>query len=545
MKRTPPIKKNDDISLKIEGMGSEGQGIGHIDGFAVFVPGALLGETVDVHIIKVMPNYAIGKVLSICEPSKDRVEPECPCANRCGGCTLQHMSYDAQLEFKRGRVRDAFRHIGGMQVDVSDIIGSEAFHRYRNKASFPFAEIDGRVELGFYAKNSHRLIPLDGCIIQDEKSVAVMREVRAWANEHKISVYDELKQKGILRHLVVRCASNGDTMAAVVTTGELPHARSLVERLSALKFVKSVIHNINRKNTNVILGDEYRHIWGSECIEERILQMRFEVSAASFLQVNHKQTERLYKKVLDLLDLKGTETVADIYCGIGTISLLIAKRAKEVVGVEEVAKAIDNAEKNAGLNGVENATFVCGRAEKVLPGLVNDGGMRFDAVVIDPPRKGCDESVLKAIADCGTNKIVYVSCNPATLVRDIKHLSEHGFGVAEATPVDMFPQTGHVETVCLLSKLKSTQHIEVELDMDELDLTDAEKKATYQKIKEYVLEHTSLKVSSLYIAQVKQKCGIIERENYNKPKSEDAKQPQCPAEKEKAIMEALKHFGMI
>ena len=337
---------------------------------------------------------------------------------------------------------------------------------------------------------------------------------------------------------MARVTTTGECMAVIVTTGKLPHEAEL---LALLQDVDSVYHNINNRDTNVIFGTSFRLLAGAAALSEEIAGRRFSVGPQSFLQVNAVQTAVLYGEAVRLLAPKSAETVVDAYCGVGTISLLLSAHAGRVIGIESVEPAVRDAERNAAENGCTNVSFHVGNVEDVLPAL----DVSIDALVVDPPRKGCDARVLQAILDSSAKRMVYVYCNPATLARDLRILADGGFRLETVQPVDMFPETCHVETICLLSKLNAKQHIEINLDMDELDLTDAEKKATYQEIKDYVLEHSGLKVSSLYIAQVKQKCGIIERENYNKPKSEDAKQPQCPPDKEKAIKEALTHFGMI
>lgn len=545
--KTPPLKRNDEIELIVDAFGSEGQGIGRYDGFAVFVPFALPGETVRVHIIKATASYAIGKLLSISVKSPCRAEPKCSNFGRCGGCTLMHLDYEAQLMFKRDMVTSALTRIGGLMApEVREALGMQFPYFYRNKGSFPFANLDGRISFGFFAPRSHRLIPLSDCSIQEDKTLLVAEAVCDWANQFQIPAYDETLQTGTLRHVMARVsAANGEVMAAIVTKGKLPQKEALIEHLrNRIPGLVSILHNRNDAETNVIFGPEFSTLWGKDRLYDTICGLRFAVSAASFLQVNPQQTEVLYHAALNALQLEGTERVADVYCGIGTISLLLARHAAQVDGIETVPEAIADAIFNAQENAIKNVEFHCGNAEDVLPQLVREG-YHPDAVLIDPPRKGCERPVLDALLACGAKRLVYVSCNPSTLARDVRVLVDGGFRFVYAQPVDMFPQTAHVETVCLLSKLNAKQHIEVDIHMDELDLTDAEKKATYGEIKDYVLEHTGLKVSSLYIAQVKQKCGIIERENYNKPKSEDAKQPQCPVDKEKAIKEALKHFGMI
>ena len=660
--RAVPLKTGDEIEIEITALSSGGHGIGRYQGFAVFVPFTWMGDHITAQITKVQKNYAEAKLVDILIPSPERVEPPCPAFGSCGACSLMHASYSAQLEAKRRIVQDAFERIGGISgVTVKPTIGMDTPLCYRNKASFPFGNHNGRVVFGCYEKRSHRLIPLDGCLIQNEKSIIAMKTLCKWANDFGIRAYDptptgsmgngrrrardasavsstNTKKQGILRHGVIRCTEGG-TMVIVVTTGKLPHRDELVERLlSAIPDIKSIIHNVNPNDTNLIMGRENRVVFGSDTVIEDLNSLSFAVSAQSFLQVNPKQTIVLYNAAIDALELNMSDSVIDLYCGIGTISLLMAKRVKQVLGIEAVPAAIEDAKQNAVRNKLNNASFICGSVEDVLPKILRHGSVRhgtsarmtdngngmenrafacgsiktessesqgslsacdsaeggichgtldtgnesvacgsiktespesegslpacdsaeggtypgtlgagkeFTALVLDPPRVGVDKAAIDAIAASGIGRIAYVSCNPATLARDCKLLCAGGYVINSVQPVDMFPETEHVETVCLLSKLKSTQHIEVELDIDELDLTAAEKKATYDEIKAYVLEHSGLKVSSLYIAQVKQKCGIIERENYNKPKSEDAKQPQCPPDKEKPIKEALKHFGMI
>ena len=622
--RAVPLKTGDEIEIEITALSSGGHGIGRYQGFAVFVPFTWMGDHITAQITKVQKNYAEAKLVDILIPSPERVEPPCHAFGSCGACSLMHASYSAQLEAKRRIVQDAFERIGGISgVTVKPTIGMDTPLCYRNKASFPFGNHNGRVVFGCYEKRSHRLIPLDGCLIQNEKSIIAMKTLCKWANDFGIRAYDptptgsmgngrrrardasavsstNTKKQGILRHGVIRCTEGG-TMVIVVTTGKLPHRDELVERLlSAIPDIKSIIHNVNPNDTNLIMGRETRVVFGSDTVIEDLNSLSFAVSAQSFLQVNPKQTIVLYNAAIDALELNMSDSVIDLYCGIGTISLLMAKRVKKVLGIEAVPAAIEDAKRNAVRNKLNNASFICGSVEDVLPKILRHGSVRhgvsaqmtdngngienrafecgsiktespesegslpacdsaeggtypgtlgagkeFTALVLDPPRVGVDKAAIDAIAASGIGRIAYVSCNPATLARDCKLLCAGGYVINSVQPVDMFPETEHVETVCLLSKLNAKQHIEINLDMDELYLTDAEKKATYQEIKDYVLEHSGLKVSSLYIAQVKQKCGIIERKNCNKPKSEDAKQLQCPPDKEKAITEALKYFGMI
>ena len=546
MDKLMPLNKNDDIELRIDSLGSEGQGVGRYEGMAVFVPFALPNELVKAHIIKVAKNYAVGKLIKVIEPSKVRREPRCSSFTRCGGCNLMHMDYAAQLEYKRGLVENAFARIAKIEgVHVENTIGMDEPYHYRNKAAFPFAMVDGRMCFGFFAPRSHRLIPIDGCFIEQEPLYNVASAVHCWAEENDIQPYDEETGSGTIRHVVSRITTSGDIMAVIVTKGRPKKLNKLVDMLKEhCEGIKSIILNRNDEDTNVIFGRSYETLWGEDSLTENLCGFEFSVSAASFLQVNPVQTECLYAQVEAFLPEKDGFEAIDVYCGTGTISMILSKRAKHVTGIENIKPAVEDAARNAERNGAGNADFICADAAEALPELI-EKGTRPDVIVIDPPRKGCDKAVLNAITGSAVQRVIYVSCDPATLARDVRILVDGGYSIQKVQPIDMFPQTAHVETVCLLSKLNAKQHIEVNLEMDELDLTVAEKKATYDEIKAYVLEHSGLKVSSLYIAQVKQKCGIIERENYNKPKSEDAKQPQCPPDKENSIKEALKHFGMI
>lgn len=454
-KRLPPVQRNDDILLSIHGIGSEGQGVGRYEGFTVFVPFALPGETVRAHIIKVSSGFAAGKLISVEEKSPYRIDAPCSEFGRCGGCTLMHLSYPEQLKYKREEVYNALSRIGGVaEPKVYDTLGMENPCRYRNKGSFPFAkDQNGNACFGFYAQRSHRLIPLSDCYIQRDETLRTAQAVCDWANENRVSVYDEKTGKGVLRHVMVRVSDvNGAVMAVVVTTGKLPNKDALVSMLrERIPTLTGIIHNVNREDTNVIFGSEFRTVWGSDRLSCQISDLAFDVSAPSFLQVNPEQTEVLYGAALSALSLSGTERVADVYCGIGTISLMLAKHAAYVDGIEIVPEAIEDAKKNASKNSIQNARFHCAPAEEMLPKLVKDG-FRPDAVVIDPPRKGCERPVLDALIHSGLEKLVYVSCNPATLARDVKILTEGGFKLQYAQPVDMFPHTAHVETVVALSR---------------------------------------------------------------------------------------------
>nr|WP_010250623.1 23S rRNA (uracil(1939)-C(5))-methyltransferase RlmD [Acetivibrio cellulolyticus] len=543
-----PVKKNEIHKIEIGGMTHEGQGVGRISNFTVFVDGPIKGEEVEIKIIKVNKNYAVGKLLKVIKASPDRVEPACEVYNRCGGCSLQHMSTQAALRFKTELVTENIRRIGKLQdVIVHDTIGMQKPLNYRNKAQYPVGKLNDELKVGFYAKKSHDIIDSPICMIQHSVSDRAKLIVKEFLKENNISVYDETTGKGLVRHVMTRTGFNtGEIMIVLVLNGKsLPEQDKLVKLLTGeLPEIKSIILNINTMNTNIILGTRNIVIFGEETITDYIGKFKFKISPLSFFQVNPVQTEVLYNKALEYAGLTGQETVFDLYCGIGTISLFLSEKTKKVYGVEVVEEAVRDAKVNAGVNGVENVEFFVGEAERVIPEMYSKG-IKADVVVVDPPRKGCDQVLLETLVSMEPRRIVYVSCNPATLARDLGFLTERGFKVLEVQPVDMFPWTAHVETVVLLSQQKPSDKIAVNLDLDALDVTSTESKATYAEIKDYVLKEHGLKVSNLYISQVKRKCGIEVGENYNLAKSEDAKQPNCPEEKEKAIVKALKHFGMV
>ena len=453
--KKPPVQRNDDITLTIDALGAEGQGIGRVDGYAVFVPGALPGERVRAHIIKAGSGFGVGKLMGIEAPSPERIIPSCAIFTTCGGCTLQHMEYGAQLAYKRKVVEDALGRIGGLkEVCVSPVLAMDDPWRYRNKGSFPLANVGARVETGFFSPRSHRLIPMQDCLIQQQNVLQAAFAVRDWANTHDVPAYDEQTGKGLLRHVVARASRTGEVMAIVVATGTLPHRQALLEILQQrIVGLVSVYLNIQKANSNVILGDDYRLLWGEEKIEEQLCGLTFSLGPASFLQVNPVQTERLYTTALDLLALTGGERVVDAYCGIGTITLLLAKSACEVIGIENVPQAVEDARRNAERNGIHNARFLCEESEAALPRLLSEGHA-FDALVMDPPRKGADEAFLRAVIDSEVRRVLYISCNPATLARDCRILIDGGYTVQAVQPVDMFPHTVHVETVVLMSRVE-------------------------------------------------------------------------------------------
>lgn len=537
------LAKNQEHTVTIEGYGEGGMGVARIDGRVVFVHGALRGEKCRVLILKTLKSVAFAKVLEVLEPSSERITPDCPYFPRCGGCTYRHMSYEEELRLKRLRVQDNLARIGGSGVTVEEILGAADTLRYRNKAQYPVSK-DGKV--GFYRARTHEVIECEQCLLVKSEADAAAGALRKYMRRCRVAGYDEKTGRGLVRHLYVRSNAAGESLVCVLVNGnELPQEETLVALLrGACPKCRGIVLGTNTKKGNVILGDCYRTLWGEDRLEDTLCGKRFRLSVPSFYQVNRAQAERLYAKAIEFADLTGQETVLDLYCGAGTITLALSDHAKRVLGAEIVPEAIDDARENAVRNGVKNVEFFCGDASDVAKKLAQEH-LRPDVITVDPPRKGLAADVVESIAAMQPERVVYVSCDSATMARDVKRFAELGYTVTRAAAVDMFPRADHVETVCLLSKLQSKEHIEIEVKMDELDLTSAESKATYEEIKAYVLEHSGLNVSSLYIAQVKQKYGIIERENYNKPKSEDARQPQCPPEKEKAITEALRHFGMI
>lgn len=539
----PALEKNRICRAHIDGYSSEGLGIARIDGQVVFVHGAVRGETCDVLVMKVLKNAAFGKIAALVEPSPARRQPDCPYYGRCGGCDFRHMSYEEELWAKRARVQDALTRIGGAEVTVEEILGAEQPLHYRNKSIYPISPAG---EVGFYRARSHQVVNVEHCLIQKPEADALAQAVRDYIARFQVEPYNEATGRGLLRHLYVRTSCRGESLACLLINGSrLPHEQEVVDMLrAAAPGVCGVVLGENTRRGNAILGDRYRTLWGRDYLTDTLCGLELRLSVPSFYQVNHDQAQRLYEKALEYAGLTGRELAVDLYCGAGTITQVLARRARHVIGGEIVPEAIRDAEDSARRNGVENVEFLCGDASRLAAEL-RQRGLRPDVICVDPPRKGLAPDVVEAAASMTPGRIVYVSCDPATLARDVARFAPLGYRPVRACAVDLFPGTAHVETVCLLSKLQSKEHIEIEVKMDELDLTAAEKKATYEEIREYVFEHTGLKVSHLYIAQVKQKYGIIERENYNKPKSENAKQPQCPPEKEKAITEALRHFGMI
>ena len=542
------FRKNDLVTLEIEDCGIDGEGIGKADGFTVFVKDAVIGDTVTAKIIKAKKNYGYGRLMEVLKPSPYRVDPKCEFARQCGGCQLQALSYDQQLVFKTNKVKGHLERIGGFtDIPMEPIIGMDELFHYRNKAQFPVGRNkEGKIVTGFYAGRTHNIIENRDCALGVAENKEVLDRVIAHMEKYGIEPYNEATGKGLVRHVLIRYGYfTKEVMVCLILNGnKIPKEEQLVKSLCEIPGMTSITINVNKKHSNVILGEEIRLLWGQEYITDRIGDISYQISPLSFYQVNPMQTQKLYAKALEYADLHGQETVWDLYCGIGTISLFLAQKAKFVRGVEIVPAAIENAKENAKLNGLENTEFFVGKAEEVLPREYKKNGVYADVIVVDPPRKGCDETLLETMVEMNPERIVYVSCDSATLARDLKYLCERGYELRKVCPVDQFGMTVHVETCVLLSKLKSTPHIEVEINLDEMDLSRAESKATYAEIKDYVLKNYGMNVTNLYIAQVKRKYGIIERINYNLGEGK-TRVPQVTAEKEEAIEDALRHFQMI
>ncbi len=476
------LKKDMELELTIEDMGVDGEGIGKAEGVTLFVKDAVLGDRVRVKVMKMKKHYGYARMMEILTPSPYRVEPKCAYHRQCGGCQIQAVAYEKQLEFKENKVRNNLKRIGGFAVKETDgsgegltvnpVIGMEEPYFYRNKAQFPIGtDKNGKIITGFYASRSHNIIPNRRCYLGVEINEKILDIVISFMEKYHISAYDEATGKGLVRHVLIRFGfTTKEIMVCLVVNGKkLPYAEKLVEQLTAIEGMTSITMNVNEKNTNVILGEQIISLWGQDYITDYIGNIRYQISPLSFYQVNPIQTEKLYGTALEYAGLTGKETVWDLYCGIGTISLFLAQKAKQVYGVEIVPAAISDAKNNAKINGIENVTFFVGKAEEVLPDFYEKGMEKSkiaecqesrkpmdmlhpDVIVVDPPRKGCDEKCLETIVKMKPERVVYVSCDSATLARDLKYLCEQGYEVKKVQPVDMFPQGGHVETVCLMSK---------------------------------------------------------------------------------------------
>ena len=556
------FRKNDLVTLEIEDCGIDGEGIGKADGFTVFVKDAVIGDTVTAKIIKAKKNYGYGRLMEVLKPSPYRVEPKCEFARQCGGCQLQALSYDQQLVFKTNKVKGHLERIGGFtDIPMEPIIGMDELFHYRNKAQFPVGRNkEGKIVTGFYAGRTHNIIENRDCALGVAENKEVLDRVIAHMEKYGIEPYNEATGKGLVRHVLIRYGYfTKEVMVCLILNGnKIPKEEQLVKSLCEIPGMTSITINVNKKHSNVILGEEIRLLWGQEYITDRIGDISYQISPLSFYQVNPMQTQKLYAKALEYADLHGEETVWDLYCGIGTISLFLAQKAKFVRGVEIVPAAIENAKENAKLNGLENTEFFVGKAEEVLPREYKKNGVYADVIVVDPPRKGCDETLLETMVEMNPDRIVYVSCDSATLARDLKYLCERGYELRKVCPVDQFGMTVHVETVVLLSHKKPDSHINIKVEFGEgegkvplkaiaerAEAYKPKERVTYKMIKEYIEAKYGFKVHTAYIAEVKRDLGLP---MYDAPNAvEELKNPRKhpTAEKVEAIKDALKYFEVI
>ena len=548
-----PLQKNQILTLRIERLSSDGSGVAHSpDGETVFVPGAAPGDEADVRIVKDCKRYAFGILDHLRTPSPDRIPVDCAVAGPCGGCSLRHLDYTAELRAKQENVTDAFRRIGGLDVPVLDICPSPEVDRYRNKVQFPVGlDKNGNPCIGFYAGRTHRIVPCPDCKLQPGVLNDIGNALCRFFAENGIQPYNEETGRGLVRHIFLRRgAHSGQIMVCLVCTRpNFPHADALCTRLrEQFADIATILLNVNSKNTNVILGTETHTLYGPGYIEDTLCGVPVQLGPLSFYQVNTLAAERLYGIAAQYAQLTPDDLLLDLYCGMGTIGLSMVDHCRELVGVEIVPEAIESAKANAARMGdavAAKSCFFCADAGQAATRLAAEG-LHPDVVMLDPPRKGCDEATLSAVVRMAPRRVVYVSCNPATAARDAAWLEQNGYHAEKVQPVDLFPRTKHVECVIALSKGEiDSKKVRVEFSLEGMDTSGLQKGATYPEIKARVLEQTGLKVSSLYISQVKQKCGLEVRENHHKAKSENTKQPQCPPEKEAAIRDALKYFKMI
>lgn len=536
-------KKNAVHTAEITGYTAEGMGVARLEGRVVFVPGTIRGERWTVRLEKVTKNVAWARGVELLEASPERLEPDCPLAGRCGGCQFRHMTYAEELRAKGQRVADALERVGGVKLDWPPVLGAERPERYRNKVQFPVAEEKRGLAIGYYRPRSHDVLDAPDCLLQPLTVTALRGAVKNWMEQYQVPAYREEEGTGLIRHLYVRTNSRDQALCCLVVNGTgLPFQQELVDSLRrACPGLVGVVLNFNTRDTNVILGQEYRTLWGRDYLEEELCGLTFRLSVPSFFQINRAQTQRLYQVALDFAGLRGDETVLDLYCGIGTISLALARQAGQVIGAEVVPQAIEDAKQNAARAGVRNAEFFCGDAGAVVQKLA-DEGVRPRVICVDPPRKGLGPEVPAILASMAPERIVYVSCDPATLARDVKRLSDLGYQVTKGQAVDLFPRTAHVETVVLLSR--ETNPLTVEVRM-EVETGEVKEHPTYKRIQEYVQEKYGFKVHTAYIAEVKRMVGLDMHKAPNAVEQRKHEYHPCPPEKVEAIKDALRHFGLI
>ena len=542
------LLKNQIYEATVTDYTEEGQGVAHVEGCVVFLPNAVAGERVKLRIEKARKTWAAGKIVEILERSPHRVNRACPVAKLCGGCDFWHLDYEEECRLKAQRVTDCLNRIGGENLERLPILAAPTCEGYRNKAQYPVAWEKGRAYAGFFKAGTHQVVENTRCRILPEETDRVKAIVMDYVNKNRVPVYDEQTHRGLLRHIYVRRgAVSGQILVCLVVNGDgLPKVSGLIDALKAVPGFTTLVLSVNTKKGNAVLGDKFVTLYGPGYIEDTLCGLNFRLSARSFYQVNHHQAQRLYREAISLAQITKEDLVLDLYCGVGTITLAMAAAAGKVIGVEVVPQAVEDARENAVRNGIENAEFFCADAGQAALEL-EAKGIHPDIITVDPPRKGLNADAIEAIHKMDPRRLVYISCDPATLARDVALLKEKGFVLQNALAADLFPRCSHVETVVLLSKGEiDSKNIRVEFSLEDMDMSEFQDGATYPQIKAYVLEHTGLKVSSLYISQVKRKCGLEVGKNYNLPKSEDSRQaPTCPPEKENAIREALQYFGMI
>ncbi len=542
------LKVADIIQIKIDKIVFGGEGLGYYNGFAVFVPMSIPEDELEIEIISVKKTYARGLIKNIIKASPERIDSHKFTFEDFYGCDFAMLKYESQLKYKKLIVEEVMRKIAGLpDIEISDVLASEDVYNYRNKIIEPFSVYGNKIITGFFKRKSHEVFEVDENILNSKLGNRIIKELKEILNKNKISVYNEITHKGLLRNVMIRTNSNNEAMLVLIINSNkiTENIKNLLFRLrEKIEEIKSIYISLNSKKTNTVIGEKNIFIYGEESIKENLNGIEFHISPTSFFQINVKQAKRLYDIAINFFDNIDDKYIVDAYSGTGTIGMIMAKKAKKVYAIEIVKSASEDGEKTAKENGIENIEFINGSVEKELVNLIN-ANKRIDTIIFDPPRKGLEASIIDKVAELNLKEVVYISCNPSTFARDVKLFSEKGYVLKKLQAVDMFPQTSHIETVALLSKLDVDKHISVEIELDEMDLTSAESKATYAQIKEYVWNKFQLKVSTLYIAQIKRKYGIELREHYNKSKKEKQIIPQCTPEKEEAIMDALRHFKMI
>ena len=539
------LTKNQVYEATVTDYTAEGQGVAHIDGCAVFIPNSIAGETYKVRIEVAKKNWAAGKILEIIEKSPHRINRECPVAKLCGGCDFWHMDYEEEARLKAERVKNCLNRLGGENLEQVEILSAPTCHGYRNKAQYPVAAKKGRAYAGFFKAGTHEVVENQRCLILPEDTDRVKDAVMDYVNQYRITAYDEVSHTGLLRHIYVRRGVvSGQILVCLVVNGrKLPRIEELLKRLQKIEGFTTLVLFVNTKKGNAVLGDEFITLHGPGYIEDTLCGLTFRLSPRSFYQVNHTQAQRLYEAAINQAEITKEDTVLDLYCGVGTITLCMASAAGKVIGVEVIPQAVEDARDNAKRNGIENAEFFCGDAGEAALELEKQG-TRADVVVVDPPRKGLNADTIEALARFAPRRIVYVSCDPATLARDVALLKERGYTLKNAMAADLFPRCSHVESIVCLSRKEVSDYLRISVNTEDLE-TDAGRIYSNDDIKQYIEEKYGFKVHSAYIGQVREKLGIREHENYNDSHTSPRKPCVCPEEKEAAIMEALKHFGFI